>query len=149
MKELKVKAIKNGTAIDHITPEKALQVIQILQPPTNHKVMIGINLISNKLDKKDIIKIENYELNPNEINSIALVAPKATVAIIKDYEVIKKISVKIPDNIGKLIICPNPKCITNIEHIETKFKTLRNKPIEVKCLYCEKEYTTDEVEIKI
>ncbi|MBN2461393.1 MAG: aspartate carbamoyltransferase regulatory subunit, partial [Candidatus Cloacimonetes bacterium] len=84
MKQIKVNAIKNGTVIDHITAGKVLKVIEILDLAGSDVVMIGMNLPSNKLNKKDILKIENRELSPDEVNSIALIAPKATLIIIQD-----------------------------------------------------------------
>ncbi len=86
MKQIKVNAIKNGTVIDHITAGKIRKVLDILSLDGTDVVMIGMNLSSNKLGKKDIIKIENKELSGSEVNSIALIAPEATLIIIKDFE---------------------------------------------------------------
>ena len=87
-KKIKVNAFKNGTVIDHIAAGKVLKVIEILNLTGNDSVMMGMNLSSNKIGKKDIIKIENRELSQEEANSIALISPKATLIIIKDFEVV-------------------------------------------------------------
>ena len=90
-KELKIPRIKNGTVIDHITAGNAVKVLHILGIPrsTSSVVSVAINVMS-KLGKKDIVKVENRELDPQEVDKIALIAPKATINIIRDYEVAKK-----------------------------------------------------------
>lgn len=149
MKQIKVNAIKNGTVIDHITAGKVLKVIEILDLAGSDVVMIGMNLPSNKLNKKDILKIENRELSPDEVNSIALIAPKATLIIIQDFNVVKKVSLEIPRFIENLIQCPNPNCITTLEHIKSKFILTDDTTTKVRCFYCEKKYGIEQVKIKI
>ena len=149
MKQLKVDAIKKGTVIDHIPAGKGMQVADIINISGENIVMIGISLNSKKVGKKDIIKIENRELSQEEINSIALIAPSATITIIKDFDVIRKAIATIPELIEGLILCPNPKCITNSEKIRTKFMVTDEEPLQVRCHYCEKKYLVEEVKIKI
>ena len=149
MKQLKVDAIKKGTVIDHIPAGKGMQVADLINVSGENIVMIGISLHSKKVGKKDIIKIENRELSQEEINSIALIAPSATITIIKDFDVIRKAKAEIPESIEGLILCPNPKCITNSEIIKTKFKVTDKNPLKVRCYYCEKKYLVEEVKIKI
>ena len=145
-KQLKVDPIKNGTVIDHITAGKALQVAEILnlKNPKN-LMMIGVNLASSKIGKKDIIKIENRELSDEEVNSVALVSPEATLIIIQDFEVVKKHRIHIPNQVKKHIICPNPNCVTNREKVETRFEVANREPVEVRCEYCEKKYRIDQI----
>jgi len=147
-KTIKVNAIKNGTVIDHISAGKIRKVLDILHLEGNEVVMVGMNLFSNKIGRKDIIKIENKELSELEANSIALIAPEATLIIIQNYEVVRKSKLQIPEHIDDIITCPNPKCITNSEQIISKFKLTNNKPAQVRCLYCEKKYLIDDVKIK-
>jgi aspartate carbamoyltransferase regulatory subunit len=148
--QLKVDPIKNGTVIDHISAEKALKVIELLNLDlSDNLLMIGMNLSSNKMDKKDIIKIENRVLTQDEADSIALISPSATIIIIEDYEVVNKFSVEIPDQIKNFIICPNPNCVTNIEPVNTSFELACRNPIEVRCSYCEKKYSIDDVRFSI
>ena len=149
MKQLKVDAIKRGTVIDHIPAGKGMQVADIINISGENEVLIGVNLQSKKVGKKDIIKIENRELSQEEINSIALIALEATLTIISDFEVIRKAKAEIPKSIEGLISCPNPKCVTNSEKIKTKFKVTDKKPLKVRCCYCEKKYLVDEVKIRI
>ena len=148
-KQLKVDPIKNGTVIDHISAGQALQVIDLvnLKHP-NNLMMIGVNLNSNKMGKKDIIKIENRVLTDDEVNSIALISPNASLIIIKDFEVIKKKKIELPKKIKKHLICPNPACVTNIEKVETKFELASKDPVEVRCVYCEKKYGINQVKFR-
>jgi aspartate carbamoyltransferase regulatory subunit len=147
--KLKVDPIKNGTVIDHITAGKALQVAEILNiGNTDSEIMIGLNLSSEKMGKKDIIKIENRELSKEESGSIALISPGATMIIINDYKVVNKFGIDIPLKITKHIVCPNPNCVTNFEQVKTKFELAGKNPIEVRCTYCEKKYFIDEVKFR-
>ncbi|RLC50438.1 MAG: aspartate carbamoyltransferase regulatory subunit [Candidatus Cloacimonadota bacterium] len=149
MKQMKVDAIKNGTVIDHIPAGKVLQVVEILNVKKHHVMMIGMNLHSNKVGKKDILKIENHFLSQEEVNSIALIAPSATLTIIRDFEIIRKTKVEIPKFIENIITCPNPKCITNSEKIKTKFTVSEDESLSVRCFYCEKKYKIEEVRMEI
>jgi aspartate carbamoyltransferase regulatory subunit len=144
--KLKVDPIKNGTVIDHITAGKALQVADILNiANSNKEIMIGVNLSSKKMGKKDLIKIENREVSKEEADSIALISPTATLIIINDYKVVKKFGIDIPKEIKNHIICPNSNCITNIEDVQTRFELANKNPIELRCSYCEKKYFIDDV----
>ena len=149
VKKIKVNAIKNGTVIDHIAAGKVLKVIDILNLTGDNTVMIGMNLTSNKIGKKDIIKIENRELSKEEVNSIALISPSATLIIINDFEVVKKTSLDMPEYIEEHIICPNPKCITNSEEIPSKYYINNAEQATARCLYCEKKYLVEDLKIKI
>ena len=98
------------------------------------------------MERKDLVKIENLRLTPEQINNIAILAPNATINIIADYKVIKKFPTEIPEIINHVIICPNPKCITNNEAMETRFNIFKEKEdIVLRCHYCEKEYAKDEI----
>lgn len=138
-KELVVSAIENGTVIDHIPAKNVFQVIQILKlDQFDNQILFGTNLDSNKYGKKGIIKVNNKYFEPIEINKIALVAPSATLIVIKDFMVVEKKKVEIPDEISKVVKCVNPNCITNIEKVQTKFKVVNKTEVKLKCNYCEK-----------
>jgi aspartate carbamoyltransferase regulatory subunit len=138
-KELVVSAIENGTVIDHIPADQVLMVLGILGL-NNHKdeILVGMNLSSKKYGKKGIIKVRNKYFEQKDLNKIALVAPYATLIEIKNYEVINKKNVEIPDNIEKILKCINPNCITNKETIDTKFKVIEKESLKIQCHYCEK-----------
>ena len=138
-KELVVSAIDNGTVIDHIPANEIYKVVKILNLDSyNDEVLIGTNLSSKKFGKKGIIKVKNKFFEETEVNKISLVAPNATLIVIKDYEVVEKIQLNIPKEIKKFVKCINPNCITNIEDIETYFKVVENEPLKLQCHYCEK-----------
>ena len=138
-KHLKVSAIKDGTVIDHIPTKALFKVMKILQlEECSEMITFGNNLDSKAMGAKAIIKIANRFFADEEVNKIALVAPHAKLNTIRDYEVIEKRVVETPKEIIGIINCFNPKCITNAESITTRFEVLSNKPIAMKCLYCEK-----------
>ena len=148
--ELKIKAIENGTVIDHITANKALHILKILGLPDANttNVTVAMNVSSKVIGKKDIVKIENRELDHSELNQIALIAPKATINIIRNYERIKKDKIILPDKISSLIKCTNPKCITNYENepITPIFNVINKYPPVVRCHYCEKLIKTEDID---
>ena len=140
-KELKVPPIKNGTVIDHITAGNAVKVLHILEIPRTASSIVSVAMnVRSKLGKKDIVKVENRELDPNEVNKIALIAPKATINIIREYEVAKKYKVKLPDEIIGIVSCSNPTCVSNAkEPVKSRFRVISKDPPHIKCYYCERE----------
>lgn len=99
-KELIVSAIENGTVIDHIPADKVFQVVKILGlEKVSNPIYFGTNLESKKYGSKGIIKISDKFFKPEEINKVALVAPTASLIEIKDYEVVNKQTVNVPEKI--------------------------------------------------
>lgn len=138
-KFLEVNAIKNGTVIDHIPVKSLFKVISILGLDKIDKtITFGINLESKKLGKKAIIKLSDVFFKDEDINKIALVAPQAKLNIIRDYHVVEKRIVEVPEEIIGIVKCINPVCITNAEKIITRFYVIKNDSIKLKCHYCEK-----------
>jgi aspartate carbamoyltransferase regulatory subunit len=138
-KQLKVSAIKNGTVIDHVPAKNLFKVISILGlDHIENQITFGTNLESKKLGSKAIIKITDKYFEGDEINKIALVAPEAKLNIINDYKVVEKQVVEVPDYIVGIAKCVNPKCITNVENVKTKFSVSSKKDVSLKCHYCEK-----------
>lgn len=149
MKERKIPAIKEGTVIDHIPSRETFRIIRILDPQEfKHPISVTLNLDSKKIGKKGVIKIDNRFLTKDEVNKIAILAPNASVSIIKDYKIVEKIEVKTPKELVGIINCSNPDCITNREKVSTTFKVIREDPLRVKCHYCERVFGKDELEIK-
>ena len=148
--ELKIKAIENGTVIDHISANKSLHILKILGLPDaeTQNVTIAMNVPSNQIGRKDILKIENRELDAKELNQVALIAPKATINIIRNYERVKKDKIRLPDKITSIIKCTNPKCITNNknEPIAPIFNVINKYPPVVRCHYCEKLIKTEAID---
>lgn len=148
VKELIVSAIENGTVIDHIPADKVFEVIRILGlEKSSDSIYFGVNLESKKYGKKGIIKISNRYFKAEDVNKIALVAPTASLIEIKDYEITKKHTVQIPDKIENIVKCFNPNCVTNKEHVPTKFTVIKDKEgLKLKCHYCEKNTTADNMQ---
>mgnify|MGYP001224348522 CR=1 FL=1 len=138
-KQLSVTAIENGTVIDHIPANNVFKVLHILDlENTNNQVLFGDNLHSKKFGKKGIIKVSNTFFDVNEINKIALVASTATIIEIRNFEVVSKKQVQVPDAIVNIVKCFNPNCITNIEAIPTRFRVVDKDEMKLLCHYCEK-----------
>ena len=120
--ELMVRRIKEGTVIDHIDEGKVLQVLDALRidGKDGSLITVALNVPSGKSKKKDIIKVENKFLKDDDTNKIAIICSKATINIIKNYKLIEKRRVALPNEIDRIFRCTNPDCITNsTEHIES------------------------------
>jgi aspartate carbamoyltransferase regulatory subunit len=142
--ELRVKPIRNGTVIDHIAGGQALNVLKILgiSGTSDATVSVVMNVESGKLGKKDIVKVEDRELKEEEVNRIALIAPDATINIIRDFLVIEKHHVDLPDQIMGVVRCQNPNCISNTEEpIKSRITVKAKNPVLLRCIYCEQPIT--------
>lgn len=136
-KQLAVAALECGTVIDHIPASALFTAVRILGIENIPKaVTIGNNLPSGKLGSKGIIKVADMEFDEATLNRIALVAPSAVVNIIRDYTVVEKRQVSLPEHLVGLVKCANPKCITNHEPMPTRFVTISRDPVVVRCHYC-------------
>jgi aspartate carbamoyltransferase regulatory subunit len=136
---LRVSKIRDGTVIDHVTNGHALDVVRILgiSGRSVGAVTIAINVPSKELGAKDMVKIEGRELNPEEVDKIALLAPHATINIIRNYKVVEKKRVKLPDVLHDIVKCANPVCISNSnEPVQAKFYVKNREPLRTKCHYC-------------
>lgn len=141
-KELKVVPIKDGTVIDHIAAGQALNVLKILgiRARTDVALSVVMNVRSKHMGRKDIVKVEDRELKPEEVDKIALIAPNATINIIRESEVIAKHKVFLPEAIEGTIRCANPNCISNVERepVISRFITVSENPLRFRCFYCER-----------
>lgn len=143
MTELKVQFIKNGTVIDHISSGMALKVLKILKVDENigSTVSVLMHVQSKHTTWKDVVKIEDRELDPKEVDKIALIAPQATINIIRNFNVAEKRKVTLPDSVRGIVRCTNPNCVTNSvkgEPIEYKFIVTNKDPPKLMCQYCER-----------
>ena len=152
LKGLKVKPINNGTVIDHIAGGQALNVLKILgiSGTTDTTLSVVMNVDSRKLGKKDIVKVENRELLEQEVNRIALIAPAASINIIRDCKIIAKRKVDLPDEIVGVVRCQNPSCNSNTaEPIQSRMLVKTKNPVLLRCLYCEQPLTENIAEYLI
>ncbi len=147
-KEMEVAALENGTVIDHIPSDALFKVVSLLElDKIGSNITIGNNLRSQKYGKKGIIKIAEKFFQEEDINRIALIAPKAILNIIRDYKVVEKIELHIPERVNGIVRCNNPKCITNNEPMQTVFKVLDEEKIQLKCCYCERIIEGNKLEL--
>ncbi|MCP1663110.1 MAG: aspartate carbamoyltransferase regulatory subunit [Methanocalculus sp. MSAO_Arc1] len=140
---LLISPIRNGTVIDHIAAGEGLPVLRILgiTGRTTEELSVATNVESRQMGKKDIVKIENRELVKEEVDRISLIAPKASINIIREYRVVQKIGVEIPSEVVGVIRCPNPACISNAnEPIRSLFACQRRG---YRCRYCDTMITRD------
>ena len=136
-KELEVAALRCGTVIDHIPSSVLFKAVKILDIENMHNnVTIGNNLSSSRLGTKGIIKVADVEFPEETLNRIALIAPGAKVNVIRDFDVVEKYHVRLPDNIVGIVKCDNPKCITNNEPMLTRFYVTDPEERTIRCHYC-------------
>ena len=139
-KELVVSALENGTVLDHIPAQYVYKALDLLGlKDIESQITIGINLASKIYGKKGIIKIADKFFEDEELNKLALIAPKATVNIIRDFKVVEKKKLEIPEEVVGIAKCKNPKCVTNHQPIKTRFTTIADgNNISLLCHFCEK-----------
>lgn len=134
---LAVAALENGTVIDHIPADVLFKCVKILGVETLGKQLtIGNNLHSGKLGTKGIIKIADITFPQDTLDRVALVAPTAVVNVIRDYAVVEKRPVVLPDSVVGIVRCSNPKCITNNEPMRTRFDVVDADARLIRCHYC-------------
>jgi aspartate carbamoyltransferase regulatory subunit len=134
--ELRVSKIRNGTVIDHVTAGQALNVLAILgiDGSGGESVSVGMNVPSGRLGRKDIVKVEERELSQSEVDVLSLIAPEATINIVREYEVIEKNRVERPERVVGVLSCPNHNCITNgDEPVSSEFAVVTDG---LRCEYC-------------
>jgi aspartate carbamoyltransferase regulatory subunit len=135
----KVYAITDGTVIDHIPTPLALKVVEILGLGNEGVFTIGVGFQSKKLPGgKDILKIENRILLESETDTISLIAPEATINIIRNGTVSEKRLISIPDSIYGVMQCPNPNCATNKLGAHRHFLLESREKMTYRCQYCER-----------
>ena len=98
-------------------------------------------------DNKSIIKVSDKYFSDAELNQLSVVAPNVTLCIIRDYEVVEKKKVALPEEIRGIVRCANPKCITNNEPMTTLFHVTDRERGIIRCHYCEKEQNLEHVKL--
>ena len=147
-REFKVFKIENGIVIDHIPHWKAIEVMELLGLRERKSlVTLGIGLNSQKMGQKDLLKVEGRELTEQETHRLALVAPDATVNVIRDSQRLEKYKVRLPDQLDRILRCGNAGCITRHEIVPTRFYTESRSPVRVRCHYCCYLNTEEDLEL--
>ncbi len=149
-KRLQVAALRNGTVIDHIPAKNLFKVFSLLNlQECKETITVGNNLNSETIGKKGIIKISERVLSEDESNKIALIAPKAKINIIQNFEVVEKRLLSLPDEVRDIVQCLNPACITNHQPVATYFHVVTEEnETRLKCHYCERDVKLEDVRIK-
>jgi len=146
--ELAVAALRNGTVIDHIPSGVLFKCVKILGiEGINTQLTIGNNLASSRMGAKGIIKVADIEFSDDTLSRIALLAPDARVNVIRDYQVVDKRPVVLPDTIVGIVRCDNPKCITNNEPMTTRFTVIGPGRTSIRCHYCGRAVDNDKATI--
>lgn len=147
--QLKIERIKNGTVIDHLPAGTGLTVLKILGIKKGYKntVSVAMNVKSGLLGMKDVVKVEDRILRDEETDKLSLIAPRATINIVRDYKVVKKSAVSVPKEIIGVLKCGNPSCITNKrEPVSPVFTVEKESPIVLRCKFCERIMDSELIE---
>lgn len=145
---LPISAIENGTVIDHLRPGYAIKILRLFKL-LNQDIcmMLGLNLPSKRLGKKDLIKLRHVILTPEQASEILIFSPDATINIVQSFKVTEKIRPPLPEKISGIFTCQNEYCISVQEHVESLFYVIqRNKNVFLCCHYCRTEFTRDEIQ---
>jgi len=148
--ELRVSKIRNGTVIDHIAAGQALNVLAILgvDAESGDTVSAVMNVPSDRLGTKDIVKVEGRELSQDEVDVLSLIAPAASINIVRDFDVVEKHRVERPTEVTGVLSCPNHHCITTEdEPVQSRFDVLEDG---VRCRYCDtiiRERIADHIDV--
>lgn len=145
----RVTAIRNGTVVDHIPAGHALQVIQMLRINMTRTTPVSLvmNVPSDKLGRKDVLKVEDRELNQEELDRLALIAPTASIAIIRNHAVAEKLKVELADDLINIASCSFSNCITKNarEPLPQRLRVISRDPLEVRCYYCGRDQDLKEL----
>lgn len=139
-----VEAIVHGTVIDHIPGAMTLKVANLLARESD-QVSIGMNLRSARMGRKGLVKISGRELDEATLSRLALIAPGASVSIIRDYQVVHKSTVPMPALFEDIARCANPNCVTNHERAVSRLAVVAREPLTVRCVYCERSFAATDI----
>lgn len=144
MANKKIGAIENGINLDHIPQGNAWYIIKLLKLERKYPVGIGLNLLSKRMGVKDLVKVENYFLTDKQLKAVSVFAPGATYSEIRNFEVVRKIQLTLPESIDELIICPNHRCISH--QYRSLFRlSYSNENAIAQCHYCEHHFNLSDL----
>ena len=134
---MNIDSIQNGVVIDHITAGQGMKLYHLLKlDETDLSVAIIRNVVSRKMGKKDIIKIDADI--PVNLDVIAYVDPGATVNIIRNGALVEKRQMELPEMLTDVLTCKNPRCITSTEQeLKHVFRLTDRENKVYRCIYCE------------
>ena len=134
---MNIDSIKDGIVIDHITAGKGMTIYRLLKlDALDCSVAIIKNVVSRKMGKKDIIKIDSaIDL---DMDILGYVDPEVTVDIIRDSVLVEKKKIELPQKLTNVIFCKNPRCITSTEQeLDNVFRLTDPEKRIYRCIYCE------------
>lgn len=144
---MRIERIHNGIVLDHIKAGMGIEILKLF--PTKllkTKIDYASYVESHRLGTKDLIKIENLDVDPQILMKMTLLAPDITISTIREGHVQEKLRPTIPPEIEGVINCNNPKCVTGNEtYLVTKFRVARDATtgrFRMQCLYCEHIFIT-------
>jgi len=147
-------SIENGVVVDHIPPGQIIQIYSALHlEKLQDEMIFGDKMKTNRsgMEKKGLLKIVNYRLSPEELRTIAIMCPTATVSMIRDGRVVEKYNVQLPDAVDGLLECQNDSCISRSpgEDAFPRFYTISRNPAILSCHYCDTRHSLERGNIKI
>jgi aspartate carbamoyltransferase regulatory subunit len=145
----RVTAICNGTVIDHIPAGRATQLVRMLglDSGRSNPISMVMNVPSNKQGRKDVLKIEDRELSQVELDRVAIIAPHASVAIIRNYSVAEKRQIALGEELVDIARCSFSNCITKDprEPMPNRIRVISSEPLDMRCAYCGRSQDLDSV----
>lgn len=143
----RVAKLRSGTVIDRLEAGTALVCLGLLGGPGDGVVTVGVNLPSKTLGRKDILKLENRVLTAAQMARLALFGPSATVSVIEEFRVVRKIPLELPAVLDGVLSCPNPSCITHHDPVVARVRVEVRDPLRLRCHYCERRIRRDEIRL--
>lgn len=136
-KQMMVNPIQNGVVLDHITAGKAMEIYKVLRlDKLGCTVAVIVNAVSKKMGHKDVLKI--YDVIDLNFDVLGYLDPGITVSIIENGEVIRRISLDLPEQVEGVLKCKNPRCITSCEQELPQVFKLADRGRKIyRCIYCE------------
>ena len=145
----RVTAICNGTVVDHVPAGRAILVLRMLRLDIgrSNPISLVMNVPSAKLGRKDVLKIEDRELSQEELDRLALIAPAASISIIRNYSVAEKMQADLGEELVNIARCSFWNCITQNSHepLPHKLRVANVDPLEIRCSYCGRAQDMDEI----
>lgn len=139
-KTMLVQKISDGTVIDHVPAGKSLSVLRLLGNPQNRgeTVALVMNVSSSKIGRKDILKVEGVELTDEQVQRLALIAPHASVVIIRSYRVAEKKKAVPPKLVTGILSCTGATCVSVREKdaVQSIFSLASSSPLSYRCKFC-------------
>jgi len=133
---LEITGIEKGIVIDHITQGLGYKIFKELKLHTaSYKTALILNVSSNKLGKKDILKIDG--VTNLKLDVLGLIDPNVTITIIENDQVLEKRKIQLPQKVVGILSCHNPRCVTTIESVEdVTFLLVNATTKEYSCEFC-------------